>query len=188
MLALDRWVPKWTPSFTLFWAPTDRYLRAWKPVLSCLQFDQQRVLSRFFSLLPTAAFSTIMAKRKATAEELEARAKSNGYKRGRVARSRQVYMKWWWKHCLLLFILPGQRADTYRHRKSFRSSACLVRIAGPRPAEPFQLVPVSLQLVHTSYGVRACKSPPKRGLYATLNIRSLSADIAGTARISKAQR
>jgi hypothetical protein len=42
------------------------------------------VLSRFFSLLPllTAAFSTIMTKRKATAEELEARAESNGYKRG----------------------------------------------------------------------------------------------------------
>jgi hypothetical protein len=31
--------------------PTDRYLRAWKPVPSCLQFDQQRVHSRFFSLL-----------------------------------------------------------------------------------------------------------------------------------------
>jgi hypothetical protein len=65
--------------------PTDRYLRAWKPVPSCLQFDQQRVLSRFFSLLlplPTAAFSTIMAKRKATIEELGARAESNGYKRG----------------------------------------------------------------------------------------------------------
>ena len=63
--------------------PTDRYLRAWKPVPSCLQFDQQRVLSRFFSLLPlpTAVYS-IMAKRKATAEELEARAESNGYKRG----------------------------------------------------------------------------------------------------------
>src|SRR5436305_1114458 len=28
--------------------PTDRYLRAWKPVPSCLQFDQHRVLSRFF--------------------------------------------------------------------------------------------------------------------------------------------
>src|SRR5204862_6009596 len=65
--------------------PTDRYLRAWKPVPSCLQFDQQRVLSRFFSLLlplPTTAFSTTMAKRKATAEELEAQAESNGYKRG----------------------------------------------------------------------------------------------------------
>jgi hypothetical protein len=24
-----------------------------------------------------------------------------------VARSRQVYIKWWWKHCLLLSILPG---------------------------------------------------------------------------------
>jgi hypothetical protein len=54
------------------------------PVPPCLQFDQQHMLSRFFSLLfslPTAAFSTIMAKRKATAEELEAQAKSNGYKR-----------------------------------------------------------------------------------------------------------
>jgi hypothetical protein len=71
--------------------PTGRYLRAWKPVPSCLQFDQQRVLSHFFSLLlpppssllppPTAAFSTTMAKRKATAEELEAQAESNGYKR-----------------------------------------------------------------------------------------------------------
>jgi hypothetical protein len=43
------------------------------------------VLSSFFSLLlplPTAAFSTIMAKRKATAEELEARAESNDYNRG----------------------------------------------------------------------------------------------------------
>jgi hypothetical protein len=42
------------------------------------------MLYRFFSLLlplPTAAF-TIMAKRKATAEELEARAESNGYRRG----------------------------------------------------------------------------------------------------------
>jgi hypothetical protein len=96
---LDRWVPKWTPFFTLHILgsllrnrfrlalvdPTDRYLRAWKPVPSCLQFDQQRVLSRFFSLLlplPTAAFSTIMAKRKVTAEEPLARAESNGYKKG----------------------------------------------------------------------------------------------------------
>ena len=35
----------------------------------------------FLLPLPTAAFSTIMAKRKATAEELEARAESNGYRR-----------------------------------------------------------------------------------------------------------
>jgi hypothetical protein len=46
-----------------------------------------RVLSRFFSLLlplplPTAAFSTIMAKRNATAEEPIARAESNGCKGG----------------------------------------------------------------------------------------------------------
>src|ERR1700733_13524738 len=64
--------------------PTDRYLRAWKPVPPCLQFDQQRVFSRFSLLLPfpTAAFSIIIAKRNATAEELEARAEPNGYKRG----------------------------------------------------------------------------------------------------------
>jgi hypothetical protein len=52
--------------------------------MSGLKKYQQRVLSRFFSLLlplPTAAFSTITAKRKATAKELEARAESNGYKR-----------------------------------------------------------------------------------------------------------
>ena len=58
--------------------PTDRYSRVWKPV------DQLRVLSRFFSLLlplPTATFSTTMAKRKVTAEELEARAESNGHRR-----------------------------------------------------------------------------------------------------------
>jgi len=63
---------------------TDRYLRAWKPVPSCLQFGQQRVLSRFFSLLlplPTAAFPTVMAKRKATTEEPGTRAESNGYNR-----------------------------------------------------------------------------------------------------------
>src|SRR5271163_2300889 len=66
--------------------PTDRYLRAWKPVPSCLQFDQQRVLSRFFSVLlrPSPSFSlfhrpsssAIMENRKATAEELEARAEA----------------------------------------------------------------------------------------------------------------
>jgi hypothetical protein len=61
--------------------PIGRYLRVWKSV------DQLRVLSRFFFflLLPllTAAFSTIIAKRKVvakrkiTAEGLEARAESN---------------------------------------------------------------------------------------------------------------
>jgi hypothetical protein len=64
--------------------PTGRYLRAWKPVPPYPQFDRQRVISRFFFPLPlpTAAFSTIMAKRKTTAEELDVRAESNGYKRG----------------------------------------------------------------------------------------------------------
>jgi hypothetical protein len=48
--------------------PTGRYLRAWKPVPPCPQFDKQRVLSRFFSLLlplPTASSTTtIMANEK----------------------------------------------------------------------------------------------------------------------------
>jgi hypothetical protein len=42
------------------------------------------VFSHFFTLLflPTAASSTVMGKRKATVEELEAQAESNGYERG----------------------------------------------------------------------------------------------------------
>jgi hypothetical protein len=59
--------------------PIDRCLGAWKLV------DQLRVFSHFFSLLfplPSSAFSTIRAKRKVTAEELDARAESNGYRRG----------------------------------------------------------------------------------------------------------
>jgi hypothetical protein len=39
--------------------------------------------SSSFSLFPTGAFPTIMARRKATAEELGARTESNGYKRER---------------------------------------------------------------------------------------------------------
>jgi len=39
-------------------------------------------------------------------------------------------------------------ANTYTHRKPCRSRTCLVRIAGPCPAVPFQLVPV--QLRHTN--------------------------------------
>ena len=35
-----------------------------------------------------------------------------------VARSRQVCIYWLWKHCLLLSILPGGRANTYRHKKT----------------------------------------------------------------------
>jgi hypothetical protein len=43
-----------------------------------------------------------------------------------VARSRQVYIYWLWKHCLLLSILPGGRANTYTHRKML-SVECLTR-------------------------------------------------------------
>jgi hypothetical protein len=61
---------KWTLFVTLFWAPllrnpfrlalmdpTDRYLRAWELVPLCLRFNQQCVLSRFFSLLPPSPSS-----------------------------------------------------------------------------------------------------------------------------------
>jgi hypothetical protein len=54
------------------------------PGAPCPQFDHYGVLSRFFSLLlplSTTAF-TIMAKREATAKELEACAESNGHRRG----------------------------------------------------------------------------------------------------------
>jgi hypothetical protein len=78
-----------------------------------------------------------------------------------VARSRQVCIYWLWKHCLLLSILPGGRANTYRHKKIL-SVECLSR------ANSWSLSSwVSLQLVHTSCGVRACESQPKRGLLAT---------------------
>jgi hypothetical protein len=38
--------------------PTDRYLSAWKPVPPYLQFDQQRVLSRFSSFLLPRSLSS----------------------------------------------------------------------------------------------------------------------------------
>ena len=93
-----RWIPKWTPFLYAIFGrppaqplrlalvdPTDRYLRAWKPVPCACSLTSNACFSHFFSLLlplPTAAFSTIMAKRKATTEQLGARAESNGYKRG----------------------------------------------------------------------------------------------------------
>src|SRR5271168_2359872 len=74
----------------------------------------------------------------------------------RVARSRQVCIYWLWKHCLLLSILPGERANTYTHRKML-SVECLTRAnswplsscafpAGPYPAE------------HTSVRLYECTS------------------------------
>jgi hypothetical protein len=60
--------------------PTDKYLRTWKPIPSCILISNA-------CLLPPSPSSNgrllhTMARRKATAEELEAQAKSNGYKRG----------------------------------------------------------------------------------------------------------
>jgi hypothetical protein len=65
-----------------------------------------------------------------------------------VARNRQVCIYWWWKHCLLLSILPGERANTYTHRKIL-SVECLSRAnswslsscafpAGSCPAEIYE--------------------------------------------------
>jgi hypothetical protein len=52
-LLCNRFVPP-------LWIRQTGYLRAWKPVPSCLQFNQQRVLSRFFLLLllPSSSSST----------------------------------------------------------------------------------------------------------------------------------
>src|SRR4051794_23123734 len=97
-LTLDRWVPKWAPFFTLFWAPScatassrscrsdQQILKAVKtPGALCSQFDHYACFPASFSLLSfllTAAFTIIMAKGKVTAEELLARAEFNRYKRG----------------------------------------------------------------------------------------------------------
>jgi hypothetical protein len=62
-----------------------------------------------------------------------------------------------------LFYL-GSELIIYRHKKTLSverlSRACLVQIAGPCPAEPFQLVPAQLGL--TPAGVRATETRPVR--------------------------
>ena len=63
-----------------------------------------------------------------------------------VARSRQVCICWLWKHCLSLPILPGDEQILIHIRKPCRSRTYLVRIAGPCPAVPVQLVPAQLGL------------------------------------------
>ena len=47
-------------------------------------------------------------------------------------------------YCYLFYL--GDEQILIDIRKPCRSSACLVRIAGPCPAEPFQLVPAQLGL------------------------------------------
>ncbi len=67
-----------------------------------------------------------------------------------------------------LAILPRKRPDTYRHKKTLGRAPVSPDIAGPCPAEPFQLVPTQLGLISAGlYQLRACESPPKRGLLAT---------------------
>jgi len=60
------------------------------------------------------------------------------------------------KHRVLLSILPGDEQIHIHIGKPCRSSACLVRIAGPCPAVPFQLVPV--QPMHTNVRAYECTS------------------------------
>src|SRR5947207_8498052 len=66
---------------------------------------------------------------------------------------------------LIAIYSTGDEQILIHKRKPCRSKTCLVRIAGPCPAVPVQLclsswfLPswVSLQLAHTSCGVRACE-------------------------------
>jgi hypothetical protein len=59
-----------------------------------------------------------------------------------VVCSRQVCIYWLWKHCLLLPILPGDEQIHIRIGKPCRSRTCLVRIAGPCPAEAYECTSV----------------------------------------------
>src|SRR5947209_10016980 len=64
--------------------------------------------------------------------------------------------------------LPRKRPDTYRHKKTLGRAPVSSDIAGPCPAEPFQLVPTQLGPISAGlYLLRVCESPPKRGLLAT---------------------
>src|SRR5436305_10769429 len=64
--------------------------------------------------------------------------------------------------------LPRKRPDTYRHKKPLGRAPVSPDIAGPCPAEPFHLVPTQLGLISAGIDqLRACESPPKRGLLAT---------------------
>jgi hypothetical protein len=57
-------------------------------------------------------------------------------------------------------------------------------IAGPCPAEPFQLVPAQLGLSSAGlYQLKACESPPKRGLLATIFCRRKPARCGNVERL-----
>jgi hypothetical protein len=89
--------PKWAPFFMLIWAAfcataSSRSYGSHGQILKAveipLRYAPSLITTRAFPFpslllpLPTATSTLIMAKRKATAEELLARAGSNGYKRG----------------------------------------------------------------------------------------------------------
>src|SRR5436309_15757515 len=66
--------------------------------------------------------------------------------------------------------LPRKRPDTYRHKKTLGRAPVSSDIAGPCPAELFQLVPTQLGPISAGlYLLRVCESPPKRGLLATVS-------------------
>src|SRR5579871_812598 len=68
-----------------------------------------------------------------------------------------------------LAILPRKRPDTYRHKKTLGRAPVSPDIAGPCPAEPFQLVPIQLCLISAGiHQLKACESPPIRGLLTTV--------------------
>src|SRR5947199_7296502 len=80
--------------------------------------------------------------------------------------------------------LPRKRPDTYRHKKTLGRAPVSPDIAGPCPAEPFQLVPTQLGLISAGIDqLRACESPPKRGLLAAKQFRRASVECHGTARM-----
>src|SRR5436190_23332866 len=85
-------VLKWTPFFTLFWAPspaeplrlalvdpTDKCSRVWKPVPPCSQFDHYACFpasSPSFSLFERPPSPSSWQREKANAKELPARAET----------------------------------------------------------------------------------------------------------------
>ena len=84
-----------------------------------------------------------------------------------VARSKQVCI--YVVEALLIAIYLGNDLILVDIRKLSRSRPVSSGIAGPCPAEPLQLVHTQLGPISAGlYQLRACESPPKRGLLATL--------------------
>ena len=77
-------------------------------------------------------------------------------------------------------ILPRKRSDTYRHKKTLGRAPVSPDIAGPCPAESFQLVSTQLGLISAGlYQLKACESLPKRGLLATIGLHLMVLHLMG---------